>query len=238
MRSLCRPRRLTRRATLRGTLGRCSAGVAGIRIATIIHPEPGEAKISIRYADFQGEIAILAKTHIWNPNLNAELAAVSTALASDTRTHDKTIQAAPAGLQITIPTGTAPLTRLTNALNLVVNKGLAGNLPTASMVAAIDGVAGVLSPPGNIDVPYASANASPPVVGTVCTVTLGNWAGTPTSYTYQWTRNGTNIATGATSSSYTLVSADTGGKQIACVVTATNVTGSTAAPPSNAIAVP
>ena len=191
--------------------------------------------MSIRYSDFQGEIVILAKTHIWNPNLNAELTAVSTALASDTRTHDKTIQAAPAGLQITIPTGTAPLTRLTNALNLVVNKGLAGNLPVASMIAAIDGVAGVLSPPGNIDVPYASANASPPVVGTVCSVTLGNWAGTPSSYTYAWYRNGVVIS-GATAASYTLVAADIGGKQITAIVTATNATGSTAAPPSNAIA--
>ena len=36
---------------------------------------------------------------------------------------------------------------------------------------------------------------------------------------------GPHIATGATGSSYTLVSADTVGKQIACVVTATNVTG-------------
>ena len=191
--------------------------------------------MSIRYSDFQGEIAILAKTHIWNPNLNAELAAVSTALASDTRTHDKTIQSAPAGLQITIPTGVAPLTRLTNALNMVVNKGLAGNLPTASMIAAIDGVAGVLSPPGNIDVPYASANASPPVVGTVCSCTQGNWAGTPSSYAYQWKRDGlVNIGTNAPT--YTLVSADIGGHQIACLVTATNVTGSTPAPISNAIA--
>jgi hypothetical protein len=33
-----------------------------------------------------------------------------------------------------------------------------------------------------------------------------------------------------------LVAADIGGKQITAIVTATNATGSTAAPPSNAIA--
>jgi hypothetical protein len=188
--------------------------------------------MSYRYSDFQGEIAITALIHRWNPNLNAELAAVSTALASDTRTHDATIQAPPAALTIG-----AAQTRLTNDILLVVNKGLSGNLPNPSMIAAIDGVAGVLAPPGVVDVPYASANASPPIVGTVCSVTNGNWAGTPSSYAYQWKRDG-SVNIGTSVATYTLVAGDVGGHQITCVVSATNVTGTTAAPPSNAISVP
>jgi hypothetical protein len=189
--------------------------------------------MSMRYPDFQGEVVLLAKIHYANTNLATELQAVATALASDTTTHDRTIQTPPAGLFSDAPA--ANQSRLTRDLLNLVNIAKAGNLPTPSIIAAIDGVAGVLFPPGNIDVPYASANASPPVVGTVCTVTVGNWAGTPSSYAYAWYRNGVVIA-GATAATYTLVSADIGGKQITAVVTATNVTGSTAAPPSNAIA--
>jgi hypothetical protein len=190
--------------------------------------------MSMRYPDFQGEVVLLAKIHYANTNLSAEMQAVSTALASDATTHDRTIQTPAAGLLSDAAPGQS---RLTRDLCNLVNIGKAGNLSAATMIAAIDGVIGVLSPPGNIDVPYASANASPPVVGTVCSVTQGNWAGTPTSYAYAWYRNGVAIG-GATAATYTLVSADTGGKQITAVVTATNATGSTAAPPSNAIAVP
>ena len=188
--------------------------------------------MSFHYADFQGQVALTALIHASNPNLTTEMQAVSTALAADATTHDTTIQTPAAALLI----GPAQ-TRLTNDLLLLVNAGKAGNLPNASMVAAIDGVIGVLSPPGVVDVPYASANASPPVVGTVASCTTGNWVGTPTSYTYAWYRDGTAIG-GATSASYTLVSADVGGHQLTCVVTATNATGATAAPPSNAISVP
>lgn len=53
---------------------------------------------------------------------------------------------------------------------------------------------------------------------------FGTWTGVPTiTYTYQWQRNAVNIS-GATSSTYRLVSADTG-TAIRCVVTATNLAG-------------
>jgi hypothetical protein len=185
--------------------------------------------MSMREPDFQGEVVITAKIHAYNPNLNAELQAVATALASDPTTHDATIEAPPAALRMG-----PDKTRTTNDLLLLVNIGKGGNLSKASMIAALDSVAGVVSPPGLVDVPYASANASPPIVGTLCSCTTGNWVGTPTSYAYQWTRDGTNISL-ATSATYTLVAADIGGHQIRCVVTATNATGSTAAPPSNFI---
>lgn len=189
---------------------------------------PQEAEISYRYPDFQQQIAICALIHRWNPNLNTELAAIATALASDTTTHDQSLQTPPAALKLGTPP--TPQTRLTNDLILAVNKGKAGNLPNATMVAAIDGVAGVLAPPGVVDVPYVYA------VGAVANVTNGNWIGTPGSYAYAWKRDGT-VAIGANANAYTMVGADTG-HQIGCIVTATNATGSTAAPLSNTVTGP
>jgi hypothetical protein len=124
-------------------------------------------------------------------------------------------------------------TPFTNDINVIVNKGKAGNLNTNQMISGINDAIGVAHKPAIIDVPYVHSNGV--IVGSVCTTTTGNWTGSPTSYTYQWTRNGTNIA-GATAATYTLVAADVPGHQIRCVVTATNATGSTASPPSNAIA--
>ena len=73
-----------------------------------------------------------------------------------------------------------------------------------------------------IDIPFASANASPAIVGTVVTVTNGNWTGSPDQlHLCQWQRSDVTNISGATAASYTLVSADIGGhKQIACLVTA------------------
>lgn len=56
----------------------------------------------------------------------------------------------------------------------------------------------------------------------ILTVTTGTWTGVPAiTYTYQWQRNAVDIS-GAISSTYRLVSADTG-TAISCVVTATNL---------------
>lgn len=53
----------------------------------------------------------------------------------------------------------------------------------------------------------------------------GTWSGSATiSYSYQWERSGSPIG-GATSNTYTLVSADVG-ETLTCVVTATNTAGS------------
>jgi hypothetical protein len=187
--------------------------------------------MSMREPDFAGEVAICCKIHYANPNQVTEMAAIATALASDNTTHDHTIETRAAALTV----GLAQ-TRFQNDILLLVNAAKAGNLNNSQIISGLDDALGVAHKPGVIDVPYASANASPPIVGTVCSVTNGNWAGVPTSYAYAWYRNGVAIG-GATAATYTLVSADTGGKQITAVVTATNATGSTAAPPSNAIAV-
>lgn len=72
----------------------------------------------------------------------------------------------------------------------------------------------------------APAISGSPVVGQTLTVSNGTWSGSPT-YAYQWKRSGTPIS-GATTTTYTLVSADVGAT-ITCAVTATNAGGSTTA---------
>ena len=135
--------------------------------------------MSYREKDFAGEIAITLLIHKAKGStaINSELGTITTALAADTSTHDKTIQNPPAALQILTPPAH---TRFTNDINLVINKGKGGNLSNATMVAAIDVAIGVAVKPGVVDIPYASANATPPIVGTVCSVTNGNWVGVPT----------------------------------------------------------
>ena len=185
--------------------------------------------MSYREPDFAAQIALRVKQYHAYPNVAAELNAISAALAADVTVHDKTIETAPAALTIHHDKHTP----FTNDINVVVNKGKAGNLNVNQMISAIDDAVGVTHKPAIIDVPSAHANATPPVVGTVVSVTNGNWTGMPTGYAYQWKRDGTtNLGTNA---SYTLIAADVGGHRITCVVTATNAQGSTAAPPSNAI---
>jgi hypothetical protein len=85
--------------------------------------------------------------------------------------------------------------------------------------------------PTNRDVPHVTGNGA---VGETLNCTMGNWNGEPTSYAYAWKRDGTaDIATGA---NYVVVAEDSG-HSLTCVVTATNAAGSTAAPPSNVVAV-
>ena len=80
--------------------------------------------------------------------------------------------------------------------------------------------------PVNVDVPHVQQQD-----GTL-TCTMGNWEGEPTSYAYQWQRDGEDVGDG--SPEYVLVDGDAG-KSFVCVVTATNAAGSTTAPPSVAV---
>ena len=66
-----------------------------------------------------------------------------------------------------------------------------------------------------------------PLVGRRLTCSRGTWTGNPTTFAYRWSRGGVAI-TGATSSDYTLVTAD-GARTITCTVTASNAAGSRAA---------
>ena len=80
--------------------------------------------------------------------------------------------------------------------------------------------------------PTISGNS---VVGSVLTISNGSWTNSPTAYTYQWKKNGTDIS-GANTTSYILVSGDVGAV-INCAVTATNSAGNTTAISSNSITV-
>ena len=60
--------------------------------------------------------------------------------------------------------------------------------------------------PVNISYPVISGSA---LIGSTLTASTGTWSNSPTSYFYQWTRNGVNIF-GATSSTYTVMGADYG----------------------------
>ena len=87
-------------------------------------------------------------------------------------------------------------------------------------------------------VPPAPVNVVEPAVtgtttlGSVLTTTNGTWTNSPTSYTYKW-RRGASIISGATSSTYTLVYADSSAS-ISSEVTAINAGGSTAEASGNA----
>jgi hypothetical protein len=85
-------------------------------------------------------------------------------------------------------------------------------------------------PPGNTVAPVVSGTTQR--LQTL-TTTDGTWTGSPSGYTYQWQRDDSgglsysNIAS-ATASTYLLAASDVG-CNVRCVVTATNVTGSTSA---------
>lgn len=87
-------------------------------------------------------------------------------------------------------------------------------------------------PPTCIDVPHVSGDAQ---VGAALACTKGNWDHEPDSYAYQWRSDGSAVGLGE--SAYTVAPEDAG-HAIDCVVTATNLAGSTTASPSNSISIP
>lgn len=79
-------------------------------------------------------------------------------------------------------------------------------------------------------IPVPSITTAPTISGTLTvgqtlSTTAGVWSGSPTSYAYQWRRDGVNID-GATSQTYLLMQADAY-RQITVRVTATNAGGTT-----------
>ena len=92
--------------------------------------------MSVTASDFQGWVLLCALIHKANTNRNTEMTAVQTALGTDTTLHDVTIEQPPVAVQ----PGYAGNTRLTNALNLLVNKGKSGNLAAAAMATAIGNI--------------------------------------------------------------------------------------------------
>jgi len=94
------------------------------------------------------------------------------------------------------------------------------------------GETSALAPPRNLDVPFVSGDGT---VGATLNCTMGTWTGEPTGYSYKWMADGTTTAEGP-AADYTVGAGDAG-KNVTCIVTATNAEGSTEAPPSNAVAV-
>lgn len=185
--------------------------------------------MTFQIADFAGQVRLNAMIHHAYPNVAAELTAIATALGSDPTTHDTTIQTAPAAL---LP-GNPANSRFTNDILLVVNAGKAGNLSNAAMAAAIN--AGIASevPPLNTVAPVVSGTGT---VGQNLTTTNGTWTNSPSSYIYNWRRNGVGIP-GANGAVYALVGADSG-TNVSSVVQAINAAGGgIAVASSNAIAV-
>jgi hypothetical protein len=86
----------------------------------------------------------------------------------------------------------------------------------------------IVPPPTIVDVPYVQQT------GNVITCTMGNWTGEPYAYHYVWCIEGAEIVDGNGSSVYTFLPEDVG-YVITCVVSATNVSGTTEAPPSNEV---
>jgi len=78
----------------------------------------------------------------------------------------------------------------------------------------------------------APALSGTPTSTHVLTSSNGTWNGAPTSYTYQWQKDGVNIM-GQTANTYTILVGDVG-HALRCVVTAHNAGGATSAN-SNAI---
>jgi hypothetical protein len=115
--------------------------------------------------------------------------------------------------------------------NLVTAMGQSLAAYTDQQVAAavLGGGGGSVSVPSNTGVPVISGT---PTVGLTLTCTTGTWSGSPTSFAYQWNRNGTAITgatgTGYNAASYTLQSADLG-DAITVTVTASNSAGSASA---------
>lgn len=98
---------------------------------------------------------------------------------------------------------------------------------SATSTAITPSAAAPVSSPANTVAPVITTDGTPEVGETVSCST-GTWTNSPTSYTYQWRRNGVAIS-GATASTYTLTVSDVGTDKIACSVTATNSGGSVTA---------
>jgi hypothetical protein len=103
---------------------------------------------------------------------------------------------------------------------------------TYQVSSSLGAAPGVLAPECSVN-PQASGQQN---LGATLDCTTGTWKGTqPIAYTYQWQRNGVDIAA-AVSASYTLVPSDLG-TTLVCRVTGTNGAGATASF-SNRIGVP
>jgi hypothetical protein len=122
----------------------------------------------------------------------------------------------PPGGTCTIGVAAKPKTTGNKTATLEIASNAANSPQRVALTAT-----GVLPAPVSQTAPAISGTA---VRGDTLTCSNGTWTNSPTSFAYQWLRNGTAIP-GATNATYTLVEADVG-TQITCRVTASNAGGS------------
>lgn len=111
-------------------------------------------------------------------------------------------------------TGTLTVTGVTNTATVTS--------PSTTFPASSGGA------PSNITAPTVSSGTGFYSAGNTLTATNGTWNGAPTSYTYQWSRNGTAISK-ATEATYVLSGMNDVGETVTVTVTAINGSGSTPA---------
>ncbi len=95
--------------------------------------------------------------------------------------------------------------------------------PATVAVTIVDAGVGATAPVNSV-LPVITGATT---LSSVLTCSQGTWTQSPTSYAFQWKRDGTNIA-GETTNTHTVVTGDQG-HAVTCSVTATNATGSTTA---------
>ena len=84
---------------------------------------------------------------------------------------------------------------------------------------------------GSSTLVIAPVNTALPVItqtGSVLSVTPGTWTGTAATYSYQWSRNGTNVGAPSSTPNYSIPPQDLNAL-FGCIVTATNAAGNASA---------
>jgi opacity protein-like surface antigen len=84
-------------------------------------------------------------------------------------------------------------TRFQNDVLLLVNQAKGGNLSNSQIISGLDDALGIAHAPGVVDIPYASANATTPIVGTDVTselVTSGYFTTPPSTTAFMYTLGG------------------------------------------------
>jgi len=114
-----------------------------------------------------------------------------------------------------------PVIVATNGYGMPVTPVASGGRPVFDTGGTLFGPATI---PVNTGVPVITGTT---IVGNTLSTSSGTWSGSAATYTYQWKRGGVAIS-GATSSSYLLVSADAT-TMITVTVTATNTAGNASA---------
>ena len=177
-------------------------------------------------ATTMGAVILISNTNVFD-NIAVGATVGTLSVAGGTGTYTFSLTSNPGSLFVTAGTNGVNLNTAAalTAGSKPVTVQAAGGVPTPISRALSITVAQSPTPPVNTALPVISGTTT---VGQTLTSTGDTWTGFPTpTYAYQWKRGGSAIS-GATASSYLLVSADAGAT-ITVTVTATNTAGSASA---------